>query len=204
MMRTGRAGRLWALGGALIAASLLAIGWFFFISPQNARTSSLNDEAATVRTRTTILQRRLVELRQQNSDLPRYRARLESDRGALPTTSDLSDFLRGLQTIGDNAGVSVTALTVGAPAQVTAAGTQVYALPISLTATGTTAKVDRFLDQLQQGQPRAVLIGRAELDAGDKSKPLDSAVGLTLHFQVFVAPPAGAGKAPATSSPTAN
>jgi Tfp pilus assembly protein PilO len=202
MMRTGRVDRLWALGGVLSAAALLAIGWFFLISPQNARTSSLHDETATAQSRAAALQRRLGELRQQNGDLPRYRARLEADRQALPTTSDLSDFLRGVQSVGDSTGVSVQLLTVGAATQVTAADTKVYALPISLTATGATEKVDRFLAQLQQGQPRAVLIGNANLTWKDQSGSVAGSVDLQLSLQVFVAPPAGTAKAPsAPASP---
>jgi Tfp pilus assembly protein PilO len=194
MMRTGRTDRLWALGGALAAVAMLAIGWFFFISPQNARTGSLAQEAATAQARTTSLQRRLVELRQQNGDLPRYRARLESDRQALPTTSGLSDFVRDVQGIGDSTGVSVQVLAVSAATQVTAAGTKVYALPMSMTVTGAVANVDRFLEQLQQGQPRAVLIGTVRSDSPDGTVRLD------LGLQVFVAPPTGAGKVPATPS----
>jgi Tfp pilus assembly protein PilO len=198
MMRTGHAHRFWTLGGALTAAVLLAVGWFFFISPQNARTSALHDEAATANSRAATLQRRLVELRQQNGDLPRYRARLESDRRALPTTSGLADFLRSLQSAGDSTGVSVDVPTVDNPAQVTVAGTQVYALPISLRVTGAATNINRFLDQLQQGQPRAVLIGSTKLTDNDKTGASGGPVSLTLGLQVFVGPATGAGKAPST------
>ncbi|GII24529.1 type 4a pilus biogenesis protein PilO [Planosporangium mesophilum] len=186
-MRTRSVNRLWALGGVLCAVALLAMGWFFLISPQYARTAGLQDETATAQTRAAVLQRRLSELRKQNDDLPQYRARLETDRAALPTESDLPDFLRGVQSAGDGTGVSVKLLSVGAATQLTAANTKVYSLPVTLTVTGAVANVERFLTQLQQEQRRAVLIGNANLAAKDQG----GAVELGLSLQIFVAPPAG-------------
>jgi len=187
------AGRRWEIGGALGAVALLAIGWFFFISPQNGETTRLRDEAAAAEVQLPTLQRRLGELRQQHQDLPKYRAQLARDRKALPTSSGLSDFLRELQAAGDAEGVSVSAVAVGGPSQVSAGGTKVYSLPITLTAVGSAAGLYRFLDQLQQVQPRAVLITSA--NAATEGQPGGSVAGpatLTLVLQAFVAPNGGA------------
>jgi hypothetical protein len=67
--------------------------------------------------------------------------------------------------------------------------------------TGTATNINRFLDQLQQGQPRAVLIGSAKLTDNDKTGSSGGPVSLALGLQVFVAPPAGAGKAPSAVGP---
>jgi Tfp pilus assembly protein PilO len=190
-MRTGQVGhadRLWLIGGALGAAALLAVGWFFFINPQNDETSNLRDQADTAQLRLTSLEHRLEELRQQNKNLPRYRARLALDRQALPTTSALSDFLRQLQTAGDATGVDVNGVIVGSPAQVSAGGAQLHALPITLTAAGRVGDVDRFLDELQKVQPRAVLISTANIAADEGAGAVPGSVTLTLNLQVFVAP----------------
>jgi Tfp pilus assembly protein PilO len=193
-MGTRRVDRLWMIGGAAGAAVLLAIGWFFFISPQKGQTSSLNDRAAATQLRLTSLGHKLADLRQQNRDLPRYRAQLARDRQALPTTSDLSNFLRELQTVGDATSVSVSGLLVGTPSQINVATAKVYALPITLNADGPAANLDRFLDQLQRVQPRAVLITSANATPVDQSGSLVGTVALTLSLQVFVAPPSSAGK----------
>ncbi len=176
------------VGGAASAVLLLAIGWFLLISPQKAQTSSLQDQTAASELRLSSVQHRLAELRRQNKALPRYRAQLARDRDALPATSGLSDFLRELQAAGDSAGVSVRGVNVGAPSEVTGAATPVYALPITVTAAGDMAPLGRFLDQLQQVQPRAVLIASANADPDEQGGSLAGRSSLTLNLQAFVAP----------------
>jgi hypothetical protein len=187
-MRGGHPDRLWMTGGALGAAVLLAIGWLLFIGPQKRLTHSLDDQAAAAQLRLTSLQHRLADLRREDRGLPLYRARLARDHLALPTAPALSDFLRELQAAGDNAGVSVTGLLVGAPSQVAGLAIRVHALPITLNATGTTVKLDKLLDQLQQVQPRAVLISSANVIPAEQSGSLAVTVTLTLTLQAFVAP----------------
>jgi Tfp pilus assembly protein PilO len=187
--------RLWAVGGVLSAVLLLVLGWFFLISPQNRQTGELDDEAAAADRKVVVLQRRLNELRKQNEDLPKYREQLGSERAALPTTASASELLRGMQTAGDRAGVTVAAVSIGAPTRTVAAGTSIYVLPVSLNTQGGPGQLGRFLDQLQQGQPRAVLITNANL-ANNGSQAT-----LTLELSVFVAGgPASAEAATASTS----
>ena len=203
MSRFGRADRLWVGGGVLCAAVLLVISWFFLISPQHDQTDDLNGEAAGAEQRVTTLQQRLAELRKQNEHLPEYRQQLANDRKALPTTSGLSDLLRELQSAGDGTGVSVSGLTVGAATSTSAGGGQVFALPLSLTATGPVDKLNAFLDQLQQVQPRALLINSAVLTVAKETTTL----ALTLDAFVAASTPAASpsvAHSPSTSpSPSA-
>ena len=198
----GRTDRLWMIGGALGAVVLLGIGWFLFISPKKAQTSRLQNQLAATEVRQTVLQQRLGDLRRQNSRMPQYLAQLARDRQALPMTSNLSNFLRELQAAGDSTGVSVTGLLVGAPTQVTVAGKQVFSLQIGLTATGTAAHLNLFLDQLQQVQPRAVLISSANAVSVGQAGTLAGTVTLTLSLQAFIAPPKGAETAPSSTTTT--
>ncbi len=198
----GHADRLWMVGGAVGAVLLLAIGWFLFVSPQKGQTSSLQDQLAATQVRQTVLQHRLGDLRRQNSRMPQFLAQLARDRKALPTTSNLSNFLRELQAAGDSTSVSVTGLLVGAPTQVTVAGKQVFSLQIGLTATGTAAHLNLFLDQLQQVQPRAVLISSANAVSVGQAGTLAGTVTLTLSLQAFIAPPKGAETAPSSTTTT--
>jgi Tfp pilus assembly protein PilO len=186
-MRAVRADRLWLVGGALGAVLLLAISWFFLINPQKAETGKLTDQAAAAQVQLTSLRHRLTELRQQNTRLAEYRAQLATDQQALPTTSGLSDFLRQLQVGGDRAGVSVSGVVVGALAQVAAGDRQVYALPLTLTATGTIAGLGGFLDQLQRVLPRAVLVDSAVAAPDERTVTLAGPVTLTVGLRVFVA-----------------
>jgi Tfp pilus assembly protein PilN len=191
-MRGTHPDRVWLVGGALSAVLLVMIGWFVVIGPQKAHTNTLNELIRTKQAQLPALQHRLHELAQENRELPRYRAELERNRQALPGTSALADLLRELQVAGENAGASVSGLVVGSFAQVPAGNVQIFALPVTLTAAGSPVALERFLDQLQRVQPRAVLISTANLttSAGGAA----AAYTLTLTLQIFVAPPAGAGK----------
>lgn len=187
-MGTRHAARLWAFGGVLGAAVLFAITWFFLISPKNSETASLRDQADVTSLRLPSLQKRLALLRQQNGDLDTYTDQLDRDRRALPTAAGLADFLSELQAAGTMTGVAVGGVSVGEPAQVTAGGARINALPVSLSAVGPTGNLNRFLDQLQLTQPRAVLVKAANLTA-DPTQP--GATTLNLSLQIFVAPPSG-------------
>ena len=186
-MRTGHADRLWLVGGALGAVVLVAVGWFFLISPENGRTTAFNAKTDDARIQLVSLQHRLTDLQRQNDDRDRYQATLNSDRAALPTEADLSGFLRSLQA-GDDSHGGVTGVLVGTPVEQAASGTKVYALPVTVTADGDARQLDGLLDQLQRVQPRAVLIKTAHL-AGTNSGSLAGASELTLTLQVFVAEP---------------
>jgi Tfp pilus assembly protein PilO len=109
-MPSRHADKIWTAGGVLGAAVLLALGWFFFIGPQYAEAASLDEQVVQAQLRLTTQQKKLAELRQQNEDLPQYRAQLERLRQALPPASASSDFLRGLQAAGERASVTVSGL----------------------------------------------------------------------------------------------
>jgi Tfp pilus assembly protein PilO len=165
---------------------MLLVGWFLFIGPQNTETSSLEDQTVTAELRAGSLTRQLSELRQQNEELPKYKAQLARDRQALPAAAGMSDFLRQLQAAGDSTGVSVDGVTVGSPTRAVGA-VGVQALPVMLTVAGPGAKLSRFLDQLQRVQPRAVLISSTNAVTGDPNGSIAGSSSLTLTLQVFTA-----------------
>lgn len=111
--------RLWLVAGGLIAFVMLLIGYFFFVSPQRSNTSEVKQQTATAQQQNAVLQARLDALREQNKNLSKYQAELAAAQQALPATSGTSDFLRTLQSLGAATSTDVTALTVGAPLDVT-------------------------------------------------------------------------------------
>jgi Tfp pilus assembly protein PilO len=188
-MRGRNAYQLWMGGGAAAAVALLAMGWFFLIGPQRGETNTARAETKATHERVDGLRQRLVQLEEQRKDLPEYEARLMRDRAALPGTSGTPDFLRELQQAGNATGVTVSGTTIADPVEVPSSTEQVYALPISLTASGTAAGLDKFLDQLQRVQPRAVLISGVDVasnDAGEGST--NEQLSLNLTLKAFVAP----------------
>jgi Tfp pilus assembly protein PilO len=184
-MRARHAGRIWAVAGAMVAVALLAVGWFLLIGPQQSQTSALHSQTDAAHDQAAAQQGRLAELRKQEQDLPRYLAELETYRQALPAVPETPAFIRQLQTSGDATGVAVSGVAVGEPV----AGEGVFTLPISLTAEGGTVQVERFLDELQRVQPRAVLVTRVSTTA-----PTDEAtdqVSVAISLNAFIAPTVG-------------
>jgi Tfp pilus assembly protein PilO len=179
---SGKADRMWLAGGAAGAALLVAIAWFFLISPQHGQAATLRDQTATAQGQVTVLRHRLNQLREQNTRLSVYKGQLAAYQAALPTEPRLSDFLRQVQAAGDTAAVSVEGVTVGQPTSVPGDG-KAYSLQVSLTADGTAEKLGTFLDQLQRVAPRAVLV----TNAGTAVNARTGALTLTLVMQVFVA-----------------
>lgn len=191
---TGQVDRIWAIGGAIAAAVLVAVGWLVLISPQNAAAAGLREQKAAVEGQVTILEKRIAELREQNVNKASYQADLVKDRQALPLWAMQAELLRELQS-ADYATKVAASVAVGAPSQVMVAGSPVYAMAISLSAVGTTEQLVEFIRQLQVVQPRAVLIDSASLTGDLRS----GEVTLTLSLKAFVSPPPGSvPPAPAT------
>jgi len=190
-MHTGNTDRLWLLGGVIGAAVLSALAWFLLIGPQYGDTDTLHEQAATTEARLSTLHHRLAELQTQSGNLPAYRAALEHDQQALPANPALPDFLRELQAAGDGTGVEVTGVAVTRSAQTAAAASAVDALSVSLTASGATGDLDRFLDQLQDTQPRAALIDGVKSSDEDTHGP----VTLNVTLRIFASGTGSTGSA---------
>jgi Tfp pilus assembly protein PilO len=184
-MRTRHADRLWIAGGFLAAALLLAFGWFIAISPAKADADAVREQTATTEIRLVSLQQRLTELQEQAANLNVYQAALQAHQAALPTDSGLPDFLRQLERSGDAVNITVSSLTVGPPVQSTAVPS-VYDLPITVTAEGSGVDLNRFLEQVQTVQPRAVLIKGAILTSA-AGEGAATTMNLVITMTAFVA-----------------
>jgi Tfp pilus assembly protein PilO len=180
------ADRVWVFGGAAGVVALLALGWLALISPTNSRADDLRQQADTAQIQLITLQKRIATLQEQQAHVADYQAALTRNRQALPAGPAIPDLLRQLQAAGDAAGVSVSGVTVGKPAPVPGPGLTVYALPVTVNATGHIDHFGGFLDQLQTVQPRAVLIQSASLTADAEGGKDDTA--LTVTMKAYEAP----------------
>lgn len=205
--------KAWLGVGVVIAVVIAAIGYFFFIGPQRSDTSDVTDQVNSAQSQNDTLQVRINALDAQNRKLSTYRAALKQAQLALPGTSDLPNFLRSLQSLGNATLADVTTLSVGdpdvittsaptsatstspAPAPTTTApaasqapsGPQIYSLPITAKVTGTVKQLTDFLGQLQSVQPRAVLVSSIALARGAGGAK-DTTSTLDLSMEAFVAP----------------
>jgi hypothetical protein len=197
--------RLWVIGGLVVALVMVATSWFFLIHPQRSQASTLHEQAVAAQDRLIPLRRQLTDLQTRTARLPGYKAELDRVRQALPTETGMADFLRTLQTIGDQTSVAVSDLVVGDPVQLTKTEPVAFGLGLAVTAAGTLPALMRFLDQLQLEQPRAVLISSVDLAPGGQTQTLTNAVKITLSLQAFMSPSGGTEQpagAPAPSTPT--
>jgi Tfp pilus assembly protein PilO len=177
--------RLWQLGGALCAIVIVAFGFFFFIGPKYRDAREINHLVGEAEHQMGAKQHELNQLSKDNRRLQEFKDQLDRDKAALPTTDAVSNLLRELQTAGEVAGVTVSGVTVGGAVDVKNGGASVFALPVSLTVAGPTAKINPFLDQLQKVQPRAVLISSVNF-APSSATALDRA-NVTINLQAFYA-----------------
>jgi Tfp pilus assembly protein PilO len=137
-MRRSQAERLWLIGGGILAAVLVLIGYFFFIGPQRDDTTDMRGQVQQAQAANQQLEAKLRQLQTEDKDLARYQAVAATARRALPQTSELSTFLRSLQGIGSATRTNVSSLTAGTPVDVTTAAAGIATTPAGAT-TPTTA-----------------------------------------------------------------
>jgi Tfp pilus assembly protein PilO len=184
--------RIWIFAGAAVIVALVTVSWFLLISPKYTEAAGIRDQAEDTRAQQITLQHKVAELKQQYSQLPRFRAALKKIQLALPADSGMPDFLRQLQASGDKTSVSVSNVNVAAPALATDS-TTLYEVPMTLSAQGSTAQLGAFLIQLQNVQPRAVLIESVNVTSGADATGGAGSMQINVTLKAFVAPPAGAG-----------
>lgn len=193
-MRIATRDRLWLLGGLIVAVLLAFITWQFLIKSQNDKTDSVKNDITTAQQQVTDSQRTLNQLKADNANLDKYKDALAAGQAALPSDAGIPAFLRELQTAGDQTGVGIAQLQVGAAGPVTgtpasaSSSTAVQQITIQLVASGPTDNVTAFLKQLQAVQPRAILITSLTESPGSAGA---GALTLNITFEVFVAPSAG-------------
>ena len=203
--------KLWTLCGVAVVLLIAVVGWLMFISPANDQISKAQSQNSDVQTHNAVLQARLNQLADESKHLATYENSLAKAQAALPASDGLANFLRELQNLGSSTLVTVTQLAVNAPVaaqsaaptspsatpSTAAAGASTtpmasaYSIPIVITATGTVPHLNQFLDQLQEVQPRAVLITQASLGTGPQSTVVGSTAAQTtlqLTMNAFVAP----------------
>lgn len=204
--------RVWMLGVTLAAIVIVALGWFFAISPAIAQADLANSQAQNADAQNAAQRIALVRLKNQYDNLPKLRAELDKLQVAVPETSKLDDFLDQLQLLAQSAGVSITGFTAaeatlyggGEAAAATPATPappadgadaskatpkpdagitdRLYTIPISVTVTGTPAQVMAFTDAAQKGGRFFLVTG--DTFTGSRDHPEDD--GGTLTGFVFV------------------
>ncbi len=209
--------RKWTLGAALLAVVVLVAGWFLLISPKRADVADLEQQAVAQQQANSSLETDLAVLKQQNKQLPEKQAELAALRTKIPQTPDLVAYIREMQDIGRQAGVSFNTLTpatpvgLGAAVATTPTGTgaltpdQLAAINVDMEITGGYFEITKFMNELETSSRYTLVsgytIGEDDAEESDTgSAPLIATVNARIYL--VPAPPAVTDVEAATSGST--
>lgn len=179
--------RLWVLGTVVLSIALLALGWFIGVSPRLDEISAAIAQKIGVDQQNQITSAKIAQLKADYQNLDAVSAQLDQLRLSIPASADYTGFLQELNSIAGKNSTKLTSFVPSAPTLVTtdgsapaatdgsATGTATTALadgalvsiPLSLSATGSSADLLDFVGDLQSAK-RLVLTTSLNLaEAGD-------------------------------------
>lgn len=152
----------WLLVAAAGSALLLALGWWFLVSPERATAADRLNQVANAQAQSAALRSNLRSLDNDNAQLDKYKSQLAELKQAMPDGPASAQFVSDMQTLGQGASVAITSISITPPStgatSSTTTSTGVTELPITVAASGSTAKLEAFLAKLQSAEARALLI----------------------------------------------
>ena len=194
--------RKWVAGA--VAAALLIVGasWFLLISPKRAEVADLNAQAESQESANSKLQMDLEILKPQNKDLPEKQAELAVLKTQIPESAELPSYIREMEELGTESGISFTSLTPAAPTAVGAVATVDGALPpetlasinVDMVLTGSYFEIVDFVNELETASRYTLLSGYTLTSEG--SEEAGSTTGgqqdltATLNARIYLVPSA--------------
>jgi Tfp pilus assembly protein PilO len=183
-MTARRIDSIWLIGGLSLMVVLVVASWFLLIKPKYAEADSERESAGTIAAQASSLKSKYSQQKERAEGLDTFMATLATYQAALPLSSNnnsIPAFLRELQTLGTKLDVDVSAYSAAKPETSGTAG-PVSELPITLNASGKITNLSKFMKQLQNTQPRAVLIESANLTTDDGAET----GSVTLSLNAFI------------------
>ncbi len=189
--------RKWTLGAALIAVVILVAGWFLLISPKRAEVADLEVQTTAQERANSSLETELAVLKQQNKELPEKQAELAALRTKIPQAPDLPSYIREIQDIGRQAGVSFTSLTPSTAVELGGGGSgdgaltpeQLAALNVDMVVGGSYFEITKFMNELETSSRYTLVSGYTINEEGtDKSSAGSSALTATVNARIYLVP----------------
>lgn len=160
----------WILGAAFLALVTLVGGWFLAISPALATASEAQAEEQSVQDQNFALTTKLIKLKDQFEHLDESKADIAALETQIPTTAELSTFLRTIDSFAQARGaytvafaaptpVSVVPAIAVAPAEAATAATSTDAAATDTAATETAAADAAAADAAVVDPAAAVIAG---------------------------------------------
>jgi Tfp pilus assembly protein PilO len=210
--------RKWSAAAAVLIIAIVAAGWFLLVAPKRSHATELEGLTASQESDNVALQQKLEELKAQQADLPKQRARLAEITTKIPTNPALPSLIRDLTAAGRRIGVSIDSMAPSAPLAVTAAAPGAVAaapapagaaassetllqVPLTLKVTGGYFALEQYLNKLE-GLKRSFLVTGFNISDASTAGASDDDRTIILSGRVFLsqpAAPAATPVAPATS-----
>jgi len=206
----------WVFGTAILAVLMLIGAWFLAISPKLSAAADESDQTQAQQARVDQLQIQLAGLKHDFENIESFRTQLQDLQVQIPSDQQLSTLLRQVSTIATETSIVLTSVTASSPAAVvgsapvssaTAAApapapatapaapaqavTGFYAIPIEVVVVGTYPNMVTFLDKLQTGNPRLILVSRIgmisqQVTGAQGGVPALAAGDIQLTFTAYV------------------
>jgi hypothetical protein len=107
-----RSGKIWMIGGALIALVVMALGWFALAAPKLDQAGAADAARAEIEARNVVERAILEEMKQQYEGLDQLLEDLEELQLSVPGTRDLEGFYDEIAAAANLAGVVLNGVTV--------------------------------------------------------------------------------------------
>lgn len=176
--------RNWAVGTAVASVLLILASWFLMIGPKRSEAADLKTQKASQDAKNAKLQLDISQLKAANATLPAKQAELAVIKRQLPDNPALPTMVRSLSSIASASGATLfevspqqpikatvaaptttgatgtgtTGATTGTGASTGATATNLVRIPLTVTVRGTYAECELFLQKLQTGMTRALLV----------------------------------------------
>jgi type IV pilus assembly protein PilO len=208
--------RKWSAAAVVLIVAIVAAGWFLLVSPKRSDATELKAQTATQESANVALQEKLEELKAQQADLPKQRARLAEISTKIPNNPALPSMIRDLTAAGRKVGVSIDSMAPSAPVAVAAAAAapgavaapapagaagatdSLLQVPLTLKVTGSYFELEQYLNKLE-GLKRSFLVTGFNLGSTSAAGAPEGDLTITLTGRVFLTQPA----APAAATPVA-
>lgn len=118
MNAANRQHRFWIIGGAVLSVLLIAVSWFFLISPKLDDAASVRDQTSQAAQQNDVLQAKVDKLKIDSASMPSLLAALDTLHAQLPTSAKLDDLTRQITGQAATAKVTVTSIVIGVPTAV--------------------------------------------------------------------------------------
>jgi Tfp pilus assembly protein PilO len=103
--------RLWIIGTALLVVATVALGWLLGISPQLKEAAKAASDTAAVDAQNVVNNAELERLKKQFAQIDDIRAEVDELNVSVPPTLDITSFLRQIDALATEHGVTVQGVT---------------------------------------------------------------------------------------------